>query len=167
MIYAFNPTYSGGYDLHSWSSSVQDSSTHVTVRTEAPTPRPTTVPTVQPRPSSTPTLSPVPTVRPEPTRGATPTPPNPTATPHPPDAATWICQPQYGWPCTTALGVAWCESRHMTTAYNTAGYYGLFQMDYYMHIELFHGGDPFDPYVNTQAAYELWSEQGWTPWPNC
>ncbi len=155
MIYAFNPTNSGGYVVPSW-----DYSPTAAVRYVPPTPRPT--PYFFPQ-----TVSPMPTVRPEPSRGATPTPPNPTATPYTSDAATWVCQPKYGWPCTTALGVAWCESRHVTTAYNTAGYYGLFQMDYYLHIGLFHGGDPFDPYVNTQAAYELWLEQGWAPWPNC
>ncbi len=167
MIYVFNPTNSGGYDLPSGNSP-----TTAAVRYIPPTPRPAlptrtlggATPTLDRSPTEVP---PVPTVRPEPTRGATPTPPNPTATPHTSNAAAWICQPQYQWNCTTALGLAWCESTHRPDAYNAAGYYGLFQVDYSLHAELFHGGDPLDPWVNTQAAYELWLEKGWQPWPNC
>ncbi len=165
MIYVYNPTHSGGYSIYSGSSGHPSAA----VRYVPPTPRLSQASPI--RGSATghveyiPTMSPVPTVRPDPTRGVPPTPANPTATPHPPDAATWICQPQYGWPCEVALGVAWCESRYDPTALSY--YYGLFQIDYDLHYELFHGGDPLDPWVNTQAAYELWLEQGWTPWPNC
>ncbi len=161
MIYAFNLTDGRGMGVP-YVASLPSS----TAATQAPTPTstrrlgtPTAIPTATPR-----EVQPMHGLQPDPTRGETATPPHPTATPYPPDAAAWICQPQYLWPCEVALGVAWCESRHDPTEWNPSGATGLFQIMLPLWSDLMHGRDPYDPYVNTQGAYELWLEQGWAPW---
>ncbi len=73
-----------------------------------------------------------------------------------------VCQP--AWPCSEALSVAFCESRYDPAAYNSSGAKGLFQL---MPVHQWRGGDFFDPAVNVAVSYQLWSEQGWTPWRAC
>jgi len=75
-----------------------------------------------------------------------------------------ICS--YSWSCDTALRIAGCESGLRAEAISWTGEsFGLFQiwqghawrwLDYWEAWS--------DPVRNTQWAYELWSEQGWTPW---
>lgn len=68
------------------------------------------------------------------------------------------------WPCEEALRVSWCESRWDPLAYRT-GNYGLFQVNQVHWARV--GGDLeqlYDPEVNVRVAYEIWREQGWTPW---
>jgi len=110
-------------------------------------------------PTPTPTSSPT----------ASPTPVYPTLSPVPPvdsGVSSWVCQPQYRWPCNEALSIVRCESGGDPTAYNPSGATGLFQMMMPLWTGLMHGGDPYDPYVNTQAAYELWLQSGgsWYHW---
>lgn len=72
-----------------------------------------------------------------------------------------ICS--YSWPCAKALRVAACESdygRNDTNSY----YVGIFQIDPYLHGWR---GDIYTWEGNIDVAYQLWSEQGWVPWPRC
>ena len=70
------------------------------------------------------------------------------------------------WPCDQMVGVAMCESGLVPSAYNPAGYYGLFQINF-----SFEGWD--DPLINSQVAYEqkylpaLAAGDGLSAWPNC
>ncbi len=64
------------------------------------------------------------------------------------------------------VGVAMCESGLVPSAYNPAGYYGLFQINF-----SFEGWD--DPLINSQVAYErkylpaLAAGDGLSAWSNC
>lgn len=73
----------------------------------------------------------------------------------------------YSWPCGEALAVMGCESRGDPLAY-AAGNHGLFQIAYRWHAHRV--GDVaqlYDPSINVRVAWEIWSEQGWTPWRAC
>jgi len=67
--------------------------------------------------------------------------------------------------------VAYCEGND-PTAWNPTPVYingvenhatGLFQLLLPLHTWRL-SGDPFDPYVNVQAAHSLWLERGWWAW---
>lgn len=76
-----------------------------------------------------------------------------------------ICS--YDWSCGEALRVARCESTMNPMAYN-AGNYGLWQLNR-VHAHRV-GGDAelfFDPEIATATAYQIWKEQGWSPWRHC
>lgn len=77
--------------------------------------------------------------------------------------AEWTCW--LPWPCEQAIAVAYCESND-PGAYNPSGATGLFQIVLPLHAGLFPlGADPFDPYINAQAAYNLWAVTGtWKHW---
>lgn len=108
---------------------------------------------------------------PEPEPVATP-PPTPQRTPPPPafagtteDVIAAICS--FDWDCDKMVSIAMCESGLNPTAYNPAGYYGLFQINYE-----FPGWD--DPYTNAKVAYEQkylpyvqQGGEGTEPWPYC
>ncbi len=70
------------------------------------------------------------------------------------------------WPCDQMVGIAMCESGLVASAYNPAGYYGLFQINF-----PFEGWD--DPLINSQVAYEqkylpaLAAGDGLSAWSNC
>ena len=70
------------------------------------------------------------------------------------------------WPCDQMVGIAMCESGLVPSAYNPAGYYGLFQINF-----SFEGWD--DPLINSQVAYErkylpaLAAGDGLSAWSNC
>lgn len=71
------------------------------------------------------------------------------------------------WDCEKMVRIAMCESGLVPHAYNPAGYYGLFQINYE-----FPGWD--DPYINAQVAYEQKylpalqnGGNGLSPWPHC
>jgi LysM repeat protein len=98
-------------------------------------------------------------------------PATPAPTP-PPAQTTWttdeviaaICS--LPWPCDQMVKIASCESGLNPNAYNPAGYYGLFQINY-----SFDGWN--DPYVNASVAYTvkylpaLAHGDGLSPWPVC
>ncbi len=70
------------------------------------------------------------------------------------------------WPCDKMVRIAMCESGLNPGSFNPAGYYGLFQLN-----TAVPGWD--DPYVNSQAAYNLKyapaaaKGDGLSPWPAC
>ena len=80
--------------------------------------------------------------------------------------ATTICS--LSWDCATALRVAWCESRwgQDPWAYNEMNpNRGLFQI-WKGHLGHALPADMnlWDDTVNIEAAFVLWSEQGWGIW---
>ena len=70
------------------------------------------------------------------------------------------------WPCEQMVAIAACESGLNPSAFNPAGYYGLFQISYE-----FEGWD--DPAINALIAYEqkylpaLAAGDPFSPWPSC
>ncbi len=71
-----------------------------------------------------------------------------------------------------ALRIAICESSLNTNAYNPAGYGGLFQhsiayWDSRAAAAGWAGASIYDGAANTAVAYWLYSQSGWSPWPNC
>ncbi len=83
------------------------------------------------------------------------------------NAEALICS--YAWNCETALAVARQESGPDYIAdCNDSGHCGTMQLSCELHGWRFaaHGWDCWDCDMsqNVQVAYELWSEQGWTPW---
>ena len=70
------------------------------------------------------------------------------------------------WPCEQMVRIATCESGLNPRAHNSAGYYGLFQLNF---------APPRwdDPWVNAQVAYErkylpaAAAGDGLSPWPGC
>jgi len=103
---------------------------------------------------------------------AAPAPTPPPATP-PPSSGNWtkddavaaICS--LPWDCVKMVAIAGCESGLRANAYNPAGYYGLFQINY-----AFEGWD--NPWINAQVAYEQKylpalqkGGDGLSPWPVC
>lgn len=71
-----------------------------------------------------------------------------------------------------ALRIAICESSLNTNAYNPAGYGGLFQhsiaaWDNRAAAAGWAGASIYDGEANTAVAYWLFSQSGWSPWPNC
>lgn len=71
-----------------------------------------------------------------------------------------------------ALRIAICESSLNTNAYNPAGYGGLFQhsiayWDSRAAAAGWAGASIYDGEANTAVAYWLYSQSGWSPWPNC
>lgn len=122
--------------------------------------------------SRTPLLEPVPTIAaaPAPLTPAEPEPPAPPALRQDPvagDVGAIICS--YPWPCGAATAVVCAESGFSPTASNPSGARGLFEL-MPVHAWRFErrGWDYWtdwgDPEKNTAIAYELWAEQGWTPW---
>lgn len=107
---------------------------------------------------------------PEETAAQTPEPvtPTPTPTPYvisgPQEVIDAICS--LPWPCDQMVRIASCESGLNPNAFNPAGYYGLFQINF-----MFDGWN--DPLVNAQVAYEtkylpaLASGDPLGPWPAC
>jgi hypothetical protein len=80
------------------------------------------------------------------------------------DVIAAICsQP---WPCDRMVRIASCESGLNPSAFNPAGYYGLFQINVAV-------AGWNDPWVNAQAAYSLKyapaaaKGDGLSPWPHC
>lgn len=71
-----------------------------------------------------------------------------------------------------ALRIAVCESGLNTNAYNPAGYGGLFQhsvaqWDDRAAAAGWAGASIYDGEANTAVAYWLYTQSGWSPWPNC
>lgn len=71
-----------------------------------------------------------------------------------------------------ALRIARCESSLNTNAYNPAGYGGLFQhsiayWDSRASAAGWAGASIYDGEANTAVAFWLYSQSGWSPWPNC
>lgn len=120
-------------------------------------------------------VTPKPTPTPEPTPAPTPEPtPEPTPTPEPPppltDVEAVVCSA--GWPdCNKALRVARCESGLRVQPFN-GWHVGPFQLSQ-DHVAKFaaHGWDYYsdgvDLYKNSVIALEIYSQQGWEPWPYC
>jgi len=65
--------------------------------------------------------------------------------------------------------LAMCESGLNPRAYNSAGYYGLFQFDLGTWQAVGGSGDPRDASVSEQLsrAQTLQARSGWGPWPSC
>jgi hypothetical protein len=68
--------------------------------------------------------------------------------------------------CTTALAIAYRESRYSVTAWNSSDHGGLFQL----------GGPERAAYATvgyrtayeqSVAAHNLWAARGWQPWTCC
>jgi len=72
-----------------------------------------------------------------------------------------ICE-VFGRYCRQAVAVAWCESRHRTTARN-GQYLGLFQMGTYARQLAGHGDSAYEQAV---AAHRYFVDSGrdWSPW---
>lgn len=97
----------------------------------------------------------------------TPT-PTPSPTPYipvgPQEVIDAICS--LPWDCETMVRIATCESGLNPNAFNPAGYYGLFQINFE-----FDGWN--DPWVNAQVAYDtkylpaLAGGDPLVPWPAC
>lgn len=71
-----------------------------------------------------------------------------------------------------AMRIAVCESGLNTNAYNPAGYGGLFQhsiadWDNRAAAAGWSGASIYDGEANTAVAYWLYTQSGWSPWPNC
>lgn len=65
------------------------------------------------------------------------------------------------------MSVAQCESSMDAGAYSQ-GNYGLFQIHYASHSDKAESAEAlFDPVVNVAVAHQIWSDQGWSPWPGC
>ena len=76
-----------------------------------------------------------------------------------------ICQ--YDWDCQKAIRVAFCESSMNPRAENV-GQIGLFQVAYRWHSRRVSSiDDLYDPAINVRVAHQIWSEQGFSPWPVC
>ena len=73
-----------------------------------------------------------------------------------------ICS--FDWPCAQALRVARCESTLNPRAYSR-GNYGLMQINA-VHSRRVGGNLEalYDPETNLRVAFQIWSEQGWSPW---
>ncbi len=67
----------------------------------------------------------------------------------------------YSWDCNWALAVIQCESGGNASAYNPAGYVGLFQ------VWEGYGANLRDGATNIAAAYSLYLSGGRSHWPNC
>jgi hypothetical protein len=88
--------------------------------------------------------------------------PSPTA--EPPALSTsleeLVCS--YGWDCSWALGVMYCESGGNPNAYNPAGpYICLFQ------LHQSHGSNLLDPATNVAVAYSVFLSSGPSSWGAC
>jgi hypothetical protein len=80
----------------------------------------------------------------------------------------------YAWPCEAAVRINRCESTFGADLYNETPVYiggiehhavGHYGMLWPLHAR-FWAGEPWgDLRADTRAAYGLWSEQGWAPWP--
>ncbi len=71
-----------------------------------------------------------------------------------------------------AIRIAVCESGLDTNAYNPKGYGGLFQhsisaWDSRAAAAGWSGASIYDGEANTAVAYWLYTQSGWSPWPNC
>jgi hypothetical protein len=95
----------------------------------------------------------------------TPTPPKPVFTGTSSDVVAAICS--LPWPCDKMVRIATCESGLNPNSKNPAGYYGLFQINFY-----FDGWN--DPLTNAQTAYyskylpaTAGGGDGTSPWPHC
>jgi hypothetical protein len=77
-------------------------------------------------------------------------------------------QGQFGWPDPDkAARVCRCESKGNPRALSRNRLYaGLFQFSRDTWRSL-GGGDPFDPWTNSEHAYRLWRRRGFRPWPTC
>ncbi len=76
-----------------------------------------------------------------------------------------FCKAWYGWDSETIIKIAQCESRLNPEAYNVNADgsvdRGLVQ------INSIHGHKPselYDPELNVYHAYQIWKEQGYSPW---
>jgi hypothetical protein len=95
----------------------------------------------------------------------TPTPAKPVFTGSTSDVVAAICS--LPWPCDKMVRIATCESGLNPNSKNPAGYYGLFQINFY-----FDGWN--DPLANAQTAYyskylpaTAGGGDGTSPWPHC
>ena len=71
-----------------------------------------------------------------------------------------------------AIRIAVCESGLNTNAYSPKGYGGLFQhsisaWDSRAAAAGWSGASIYDGEANTAVAYWLYTQSGWSPWPNC
>jgi len=62
-----------------------------------------------------------------------------------------------------------CESGSNYAANDGDGYYGAYQFSLGTWQGLGYGGYPHEapPEIQDEAAYRLWQQQGWDPWPYC
>ena len=79
----------------------------------------------------------------------------------------------YSWNCETALRVAWCESSWGRALYNSVPIYnagvenhavGWFGLALPLH-QRHYDGPSGSIGADTAAAFSLYAEQGWNPWP--
>ena len=68
--------------------------------------------------------------------------------------------------CSTALYIAWRESRYEITAWNSSDHGGLFQLGAPERAEYATLGYR-TAYEQTVAAHNLWLARGWQPWTCC
>jgi hypothetical protein len=109
---------------------------------------------------------PEPTVEPAPVQVVTPAPaPHPVFTGGTSGVIAAICS--LPWPCDKMVRIAQCESGLNPNSHNSAGYYGLFQINFF-----FEGWN--DPLINAQTAYyskylpaTAGGGDGTSPWPHC
>jgi hypothetical protein len=99
-----------------------------------------------------------------------PTPsPSPSPAPAEPPSTTQIiynAAAEFGLSGDYLVGVAICESDLDPSAYNPAGYHGLFQFDFETWGA--HGyGDIYDPVAQARTAAELLAAGHYSRWPNC
>ena len=62
-----------------------------------------------------------------------------------------------------------CEAGGDYGANTGNGYYGAYQFSLETWQSLGYGGYPHEaaPEYQDEAAYRLWQQQGWDPWPSC
>ncbi len=114
-----------------------------------------------PTPTRTPTPIPTATYRPDPVVEVATVAPSAAENSTAPTGgwASLVCQ--YNWDCGYALAIIPCESEGNPSAYNSAGYVGLFQ------VHESYAANLTDPAINIAVAYSLYLSGGWSHWPNC
>ena len=112
---------------------------------------------------------PAPTPRPARSDPAPTSNPSPSPTPADPPSTTQIiynAAAEFGLSGDYLVGVAICESDLDPSAYNPAGYHGLFQFDYET-WSAYGYGDIYDPVAQARTAAELLAAGHYSRWPNC
>jgi len=136
-----------------------------TVAPVAPVVHAVSTPTPTPKPTMEPTPKPTPKPAPKPTPASTVTPSHET-----PDQVRSEIRSAWGGDDNKAIGVANCESGLNPQASSPSGTnLGLWQFTMATYHQYGGSGDPRNAsaYTQTQVAWNLYQQQGWSPWSGC